>query len=321
MAATTTRNTAVAVVLAALALTATACNGDDKSGNAAPAAPTSAAAQPTTATPAAPTPTAEPTKEAPVKLTPAAYLKLVTEKTGAQTSAKITEEISVGGGRITATGAVSWAAGLQGELQMDMSATPAGKQLSGLTGGSTLTARYLKDGMYMRVGGQAVQELGGKHWLHYSYEDLGKAQGGVGANQLKSADPVEGVRTLIASGKVSEAGKETVGGKQTTHYTGELTVADLAAAAGGSGLTDEQLAQVKKNLNAAGVTSETVDVWVDADNLVVKRSEAADTKAGPFKVTVTYSDYGTKVATTAPDPSDVAELADIAGAAKGGTAS
>ncbi|WP_395295763.1 hypothetical protein ACF9IK_21350 [Kitasatospora hibisci] len=318
MAGTTTRNTAVTVVLAALALTATACNGDDKSGNAAPAAPTSAAAQPATATAA---PTAEPTKEAPVKLTPAAYLKLVTEKTGAQTSAKITEEISVGGGRITAAGAISWAAGLQGELQMDMSATPAGKQLSGLTGGSTLTARYLKDGMYMRVGGQAAQELGGKHWLHYTYEDLGKAQGGIGGNQLKSADPVEGVRTLIASGRVSEAGKETVGGKQTTHYTGELTVADLAAAASGSGLTDEQLAQVKKNLGAAGVTSETVDVWVDSDNLVVKRTEEADTKAGPFKVTVTYSDYGTKVATTAPDASDVAELADVAGAAKGGAAS
>ncbi|GAA2841271.1 hypothetical protein RMN57_17015 [Kitasatospora sp. CM 4170] len=319
MAGTTTRNTAVAVVLAALALTATACN-DDKSGSAAPAAPTSAAAQPATATPAAATPTAEPTKEAPVKLTPAAYLKLVTEKTGAQTSAKVTEEISIGGGTIKATGALSWAAGLQGELQMDMSATAAGKQLSALTGGSTLTARYLKDGMYMRVGGQAVQELGGKHWLHYSYEDLGKAQGGIGGNQLKGADPVEGVRTLIASGKVSEAGTETVGGKQTTHYTGELTVADLAAA-GGSGLTDEQFAQVKKNLKAAGVTSETVDVWVDSDNLVVKRTEEADTKAGPFKVTVTYSDYGTKVATTAPDPSDVAELADVAGAAKGGAAS
>ncbi|MFD0272412.1 hypothetical protein ACFVHB_00710 [Kitasatospora sp. NPDC127111] len=308
-----TRNTAIAVVVAALALTATACDNDAKKTDAAPAAPTTAAAaQPTTA---APTPTAEPTKEPPAKLTPAAYLKLVTEKTGSQTSAKITEEISLAGGQITATGTVSWAEGLQGELRMDMSGTPAGKKLSALTGGSTMTARYLKDGMYLRVGGQAVTELDGKHWLHYSYADLGQ-QGAIGGDQLKNADPVEGVRTLIASGKVSEAGQETVGGKQTTHYTGELAVADLAAATG-RGLTAEQAEKLKKNLSTAGITSETVDVWVDADNLVVKRTEQAETKAGPFKVTVTYADYGTKVPTEAPDPSDVAELADLK-AGKGG---
>ncbi|MEU6233768.1 hypothetical protein [Kitasatospora sp. NPDC047058] len=308
-----TRNTAIAVVVAALALTATACNNDEKKTDAGPAAPATAAAQPETAAPA---PTAEPTKAPPAKLTPAAYLKLVTEKTGSQTSARITEKISVGGGEITATGAVSWTDGLRGELLMDMSGTPAGKRLSVLTGGATMTARYLKDGMYMRVGGQAVEELDGKHWLHYAYADLAK-QGAVGGDQLKNADPVEGVRTLIASGKVSEAGQETVGGKQTTHYTGVLTADDVAAATG-RGLTAEQAERLKKNLGTAGITSETVDVWVDADNLVVQRTEQADTKAGPFKVTVTYSDYGTKVPTEAPDPSDVAELADLVKAGQGG---
>ncbi|MFE2724970.1 hypothetical protein [Kitasatospora sp. NPDC059327] len=310
------RRTAVAVVVAALALTATACNNDEKSTGAASAAPTTAAAaQPTSAAPSA---TPEPTKEAPAKLTPAAYLKLVTEKTGSVKSAKITEEILTGGATITATGTIGWSDGLQGDLSMDMSQLPVGQQMAKLTGSKTVPIRYLKDGMYLRLGGEVVEAVGGRHWLHYSYADMA-AMNGATADQLKQADPVEGVRSLIASGKVAEAGQETVNGKPATHYTGQLTVDEMTAAAG-SGVTDEQVQAMKKKLKTAGISSEQIDVWVDADNLVVKRTEQADTKAGPFKVTVGYSDYGTAVSATAPDQADVVEFAEIAKQAKGGAA-
>ncbi|MFJ2576274.1 hypothetical protein [Kitasatospora aureofaciens] len=309
-----TRNTAIAVVLAALALTATACNdnNDDKT---AAAPPSSAAAGTTAPAGAAPTTSAA----APAKLTPAAFLEQVTRKTGAAKSAKISEDISVAGTTMTGQGAVSWADGLQGDVTMDMSGSPLGKVLSALTGGESAPYRYTKDAMYLRLGGNAVQAVGGRHWLHYDKATMAKASGG-GADQLKNADPVQGVRNLIASGKVTEVGQEAVNGKPATHYTGQLTQADIANAAG-KGLTDDQLEQTRKNLAAAGIASEQIDVWVDADQLVVKRAEQGDTKSGPFKVTVTYSDYGTPVTTAAPDPADTVEPSELAKLDKGGAAS
>ncbi|MFF7990059.1 hypothetical protein ACFZDG_09745 [Kitasatospora xanthocidica] len=311
-----TRKTAVAVVLAAVALTATACNdsgGDGK--NAAPAAPTTAAAAPTTA--AAPSSATSSAASTPTKVNPASFLEQVTQKTGAAKSAKIDEVIAIGQITMKGKGAVSWADGLQGNITMDLSDSPLGKVLAPVTGGTTAPYRYTKDSMYMRLGGDAVQALGGRHWLHYSKADMAKASGG-STDQLKSADPVQGVRTLIASGKVTEVGQETVNGKPATHYTGELSANDIAGATG-TGLTQEQLDQVKENLTAAGITSETIDVWVDADKLVVKRTEKADTKVGTMNATVTYSDYGTPVTTTAPDPSDTVELSELAALDKGTT--
>ncbi|WP_051709232.1 hypothetical protein [Streptomyces sp. NRRL S-350] len=303
-----TRKTAVAVVLAALALTATACNDNGDSGkNAAPAAPTGAAA-PTSAPPAAAD--APSTGAKPVKLTPAVFLEQVTQKTAAAKSAKVDEVIAMGQVTMKGKGAISWADGLQGEIVMDLSGSPLATVLAPVTGGSTVPYRYTKDAMFMRLGGDAVDTFGGRHWLHYSTSDMAKASGG-SSDQLKSADPVQGVRTLIAGGKVTEVGQETVNGKATTHYSGELSGDDMAGATG-TGLTQDQLDQVKANLSAAGITSETIDVWVDDDKLVVKRIEQADTKAGALKATVSYSDYGTPVTTTAPDPSDTVELSELA---------
>ncbi|MFJ2866336.1 hypothetical protein [Kitasatospora sp. NPDC087314] len=310
-----TRKTAVAVVLAALALTATACNNNDDGKGAAPAPTTAAAAQPTTeAAATTPAPSAPPAKVA-----PAVFLEQVSQKTSAAKSAKIDEVITIGQVTMKGRGAVSWADGLQGDVTMDLSGSPLGKMLAPVTGGQSAPYRFTKDAMYLRLGGDAVDALGGRHWLRYSKAEQAKASGGA-TDQLKNADPVQGVRTLIATGKVSEVGQETVNGKAATHYTGELSANDIVGATG-KGLTQEQADQIKQNLDTAGISSEQIDVWVDADQLVVKRSEQADTKAGAFAATVTYSDYGAPVTTTAPDASDSVEPAELAKLGKGGATS
>ncbi|MFE4974974.1 hypothetical protein ACFRAR_23075 [Kitasatospora sp. NPDC056651] len=301
-----TRKTAVAVVLAALALTATACN-DSNDKKAAPAAPTTAAA--TSATPSAAAPTGG---AKPEKVSPAVYLEQVTQKTSAAKSAKVDETITIGDIAMKGTGAISWADGLQGDLTMDMSGSPMGKMIAVLTGSESAPYRFAKDGMYLHIGGDAVEALGGKHWVHYGTADLAKASGGTSANQFKDADPVEAVRLLIATGKVAEVGQETVGGKATTHYSGVLNADEIAGASSSKGLSQEKLDQLKQKLAAGGITSEQVDVWVDADQLVVKRTESGATKAGAFKASVLYSDYGTAVDTAAPTASDVVEAAALA---------
>ncbi|MFJ9770078.1 hypothetical protein ACIRVF_02425 [Kitasatospora sp. NPDC101157] len=299
-----TRKAAVAVVLGALALTATACNDNSDSAgrNAAPAAPATAAAVTTQAAP-------------PVKVSPAVFLEQVTKKTGAAKSAKVTEDITIGSITMKADGAMGWDGGLQGDMTMDLSGTPNAEKMTESMGSTAFVYRFVPDGMYMKLGGEALKASDGRHWVHIGFDDVAKLKGGAAggagtSDQFKKADPVEGVRTLIASGAVSEVGQETVNGKPATHYTGVLNVANMAKANGG--LTTEQVDQLKKSLAAMGITSETIDVWVDADQLVVKRTEQADTKAGAMKVTVTYSDYGTAVNTTAPDRSDTIEITELA---------
>ncbi|MFJ4185724.1 hypothetical protein [Kitasatospora sp. NPDC089509] len=299
-----TRKTAVAVVLAALALTATACNNNDSDGkNAAPAATGTAAAAATTA--AAPT-------TPPAKVSPAVFLEQVSKKTSEAKSAKITEEVTVGGIPMKIDGSIGWADGLQGDLTVDMSSLPGAEQLTSSMGSSAFTYRFVKDGMYMKLGGQLLQSTDGRHWVHIGFDDMSKMQGGANsADQMRKADPVEAVQTLIASGSVTEIGKETVDGKQATHYAGTLKVADLVAA-NGSKMTPEQVDQMKQKLATAGITTEAIDVWVDSDQLVLKQTGQADTKAGRMTFGVTYSDYGTPIATTAPDKADTIEMADLA---------
>ncbi|MFD0399160.1 hypothetical protein ACFV84_24215 [Kitasatospora sp. NPDC059811] len=57
---------------------------------------------------------------------------------------------------------------------------------------------------------------------------------------------------------------------------------------------------------------------MDADQLVVQRSATGDTKAGAFKSTVLYSDYGTPVTAAVPGAADTVELAELAKLGKGG---
>ncbi|MGW4893286.1 hypothetical protein ACWEQL_13625 [Kitasatospora sp. NPDC004240] len=319
MAGTRTRTIAAAVVVAALALTATACN-DDKT-EAAPTPQQTAAQAGSDSTGGASAPTTQP----PAKLTPAAYLKLVGEKTGAAKSAKVHQEVTIGSnGALIYDGAISWADGLKGELSVDAGNSPMGKQMAPLTGGTTLKYRYLKEAMYLKLGPKAVSEYNGRNWLRYGYEDLGKIMGPAGdsmKDQLKSADPQAGVRALIAAGKVTEVGSDTVNGKATVHYSGDLTADDLATASS-RGLDSQQAQDLAKQLKTAGITSEHVEVWIETDSkLLVKRVEEAQTANGPVKVSVVYSDYGTKVDTVEPAASDAVDFTELLKKSQGGATS
>ena len=57
-------------------------------------------------------------------------------------------------------------------------------------------------------------------------------------------------------------------GEKTTHYAGTVAVADLVDK--NSSLTASQLDDLKEQLTQAGVTTETVDIWVDDRDLLVK---------------------------------------------------
>ncbi|MFB0616930.1 hypothetical protein [Streptomyces sp. AGS-58] len=256
------------------------------------------------------------------RVSPIAALRAAEQSTDKADSAKVRSSTSVGKlMAMTANGALTWSGGLKGNLTI----TYTGGQMAEMmkkAGTSSMEARYLPDAYYAHMSDAYAQQTGGKHWLRYSYDDLAKLGGASGSymkDQIQNATPNQSVKLLLASGDVKKVGEETVSGAHTTHYSGKVNVADLAGKT--SDLSAEQLSALKKQLTQAGVTTETVDLWINGDNLLVKKTEKADTANGAMTNTTFFSDYGVKVTAEAPPASDTKDFADLlkSGTATGGT--
>jgi hypothetical protein len=247
-----------------------------------------------------------------IHLSPIAALRSVEKSTDKADSAKVRSTTSMGDlMSMKADGALTWGDGLKGNLTI----TYTGGRLAEMmrkAGTSSMEARYLPDAYYAHMSDTYAQQTGGKHWLKYSYDDLAKLGGASGSymkDQIQTATPNQSVKMLLASGDVKKVGEEKVGGENTTHYSGTVDVADLADKT--SSLGADQLAALKKQLGQAGVTTDTVDIWINDDNLLVKKTEKAETANGTMINTTYYSDYGVKVSAEAPPASDTKDFKDL----------
>jgi predicted small lipoprotein YifL len=197
---------------------------------------------------------------------------------------------------LTADGVLSWRDGLSGALTIEYTGGTAAEAMRGL-GVSSMEARYLSDAYYARMGDTFAAKTGGKHWLRYAYEDLRALGGGAElADQMRSTTPGQSVRLLLDSDDVRRLGRETVDGRTTTHYSGTVDVEDV---------TDTGLRQ---RLRDADVTAETVDIWINGENLLVKKVEKTSTANGRVTQTAYYSDYGVKVTVRRPPAADTADF-------------
>ncbi|MEU9481281.1 hypothetical protein [Streptomyces sp. NPDC048191] len=260
-----------------------------------------------------------------INVSPIAALRSAEQSTDKAESAKVRSTTSIGDlMTMTGNGALTWGNGLKGTLTI----TYTGGQMAEAmkkAGTSSMEARYLSDGYYAHMSDAFAKATGGKHWVRYSYDALAKFGGASGTalkNQLQTSTPNQSVQMLLASGDVKKVGEETISGTRTTHYAGTVGVADLASKS--SNLSADQLSALKKQLNQAGITTDTIDIWVNGQNLLVKKSEKADTAKGPMTSTAYYSDYGVKVSAEAPPAGDTMDFTDLlksGGAASGsGTA-
>ncbi|MFF8900614.1 hypothetical protein ACF082_24455 [Streptomyces lydicus] len=224
-----------------------------------------------------------------------ASLKAASQQVGSKKSAEIDGTQKVGPTTRTMKGAMDWSNGINMTLDITMS----GGQPMG--SGKPMKALYTPQAMYMNMG----VPMGGKNWIKYDYERLAK-QGPAGAmmkDALQNNDPGKSVDLLIASGKVREAGKEDVRGVQATHYSGTVEVAELLKMQS-KGLSEADLKALQQQLKQTGATTETIDLWVSSDNLLVKKREQMNGQRATDS-TVYYSHYGTKVDVTPPPASDV----------------
>ncbi|WP_330459277.1 hypothetical protein OIB37_21775 [Streptomyces sp. NBC_00820] len=247
-----------------------------------------------------------------IHMSPVAALRSVEKSTDKAESARVRSTMTMGTlATMSADGVMSWGDGLKGDLTINYTGGKLGEAMR-KAGTSSMEARYLPDAYYAKMSDAFAKQSGGKHWVRYAYADLAKLTGGSGAyvqDQARNNTPNQSVKMLLASGDVKKVGEEKVSGATATHYSGTVDVADLVGK--NSSLGADQLADLKKQLDKAGITTETVDIWIDGRDLLVKKTETADTANGRLVTTATYSDYGVKADAEVPPAGDTKDFKDL----------
>ncbi|GHH19612.1 hypothetical protein [Streptomyces lanatus] len=217
-----------------------------------------------------------------------AALRTVERSTDAADSARVRSTTTVGSTlSMKAHGTLAWGDGLTGTLTITYTGGTTAETMRRL-GTTSMEARYLPDAYYARMGETFAEKADGKHWIKYAYDDLKNLAGSSGADladQMRGNTPHTSVKLLLSSRDVRKVGEETLSGRRTTRYSGTVRV--------------------------EGATTQTVDIWVDDRDLLVKKVEQGRTATGPLTQTAYYSDYGVKAAVEKPPAGDTADLRDL----------
>lgn len=248
-----------------------------------------------------------------IKVSPIAALRSVEKSTDKADTARVDGSTTMGSlSSMDMEGVMGWSDGITGNVTVTFTGGSQAQQMKQL-GQTKLDYRYLKNGFYANMGDRFAAEAGGgKHWLEYDYDTLAEMSGAAGEafqDQMQNTTPNQSVKMLLASGDVKRVGEEEVRGTKTTHYSGKVDIADFTAK--NSDLDADQMSELKKQFQQAGMDTETIDIWVNDDDLLVKKTEKADTKNGPFSQTAYYSDYGTPLTVEKPPASDTMSFKDL----------
>lgn len=141
----------------------------------------------------------------------------------------------------------------------------------------------------------------GKTWLKVDLSNPPKSIGAF-ASALATQDPAAALAQLKALGAVTETGTQTIGGVDTTRYSGKIDVSKLPAATAAA-------------LQASGTTVGSVDVWVGSDGYVhrvrVPTSASAAGQKATTTLTMTFSDFGGGVSVSVPPASKTVDASKV----------
>ncbi|MEV6885046.1 hypothetical protein [Streptomyces sp. NPDC051135] len=219
-------------------------------------------------------------------------LRAVERATGRAGSARL-ESTTVMGRELSlkAAGVLGWRDGLTGTLTITYTGGTTAETMRRL-GTTAMEARYLPDAYYAEMGDEFAERVGGRHWIRYAYEDLEELGGDAGAgfaDQMRRTTPNQAVKLLLTAGDVRKVGEETTRGRRTTHWSGTV----------------------------GGESAQSVDIWVDDRDLLVKKVERGRTKTGELTQTAHYSDYGVAVPAERPPAEDTADFKELLAAQEG----
>lgn len=282
-----------AAVLLPLALTLTACGGDEEA--ASDAAPSATATGTPEGSPSASeavdtgdtgeesgTPITG--EESGTPITAEDVIGLYTQAFDGATSAKLSMTGGMTGQTFSAVGEGDYTAGApQLALTMDL----------GSAGLGTVEMRLVEKKIYMKFTG-----TDGK-WVVFPLDDPTGPMAPLG-NIMDQFDPRSGLASLKkAFIKGSYLGEDDVEGRSTEKYT--FTVDTLASVGDLPGMTPQVIKQLP--------TTTTQTVWIDEDGRLAKVVSGFEGQ----QVTVLYSDWGTDVEVSAPPKSQISDMSTFAG--------
>lgn len=231
---------------------------------------------------------------------PLAAVQAAFTKVSGDNTVKVTGTISAAGTNIQLSGSEQFS---PAKVAMTLSTS------GGATGAMNMSEIYDGTNFYIQDAQFASMD-GGKPWAQINLSGLGGAGSSIQSllDSVKNQSPTTQLEPLLASGDLADLGPATVNGTQTTHYSGTLTEAQVTALAPTQGLSAAQVQQIKQLMQAGGLTSETIDVWIDSNNLLTQLKDSATTSAGISTTTMDFTDWGAPVSITDPPASEVGTL-------------
>ncbi|EDY45888.1 PE-PGRS family protein [Streptomyces sp. SPB074] len=245
---------------------------------------------------------------------PQTALKAASEKVSAFKSVTVdmTTKAPAGtagvGGAAATKGKLGW-----DPLSMDM-VVKTGQAEAGMP--AELPMKWDGGVMYMDMGAEGAAELDGKRWMKIDLAAAAKA-GGAG-DAMKQFDQLMGsfnqgpamqIDMLRAAEGVKYVGTEKIGGVEAKHFRGTVAGDALLDTEGAlKGLDAETRKQLRDSYEKSGVKSQDTDLWIGADDLLVRADSKAVTKDGALTTKTLYSDFTGVLKVTPPPAGQTMDL-------------
>ncbi len=187
------------------------------------------------------------------------------------------------------------------KLAVDLTIDSADFGGQGLPGGARVVLQ--DDTVYVKV--EALNKMLGatKPWIKVPLSEMGEDRGQIDQmlGQIQQFDLVGVTKMITASKDVKSVGTETVGGVETTHYSGTFPV----DAAVGQLPADKQ---EHARTNLAELKNVKFDLWVGADELPRKITMNGSEKGATLDAALMFKGYNEPVNIQAPPADQVGEL-------------
>ncbi|MFC5073771.1 hypothetical protein ACFPN0_19825 [Kitasatospora cinereorecta] len=239
------------------------------------------------------------------------------KKTAAAKSAKVRLTIEMPaateGGTMEMSGTMGW-----GPTVMDMTMKGEAFQVSP-DAPEQIRMVMVDDVMYMDMGAEASAEMDGKRWMKMDFAAIAEASGDAGVQKQMTRgmedmnqDPAQQLALLLESPNLKHVGAEKVGGVETQHYKGSLSVDEMLTANESLDvLTDKERESLLASVKKSGIKGYDTEVWVNEDGYPMRMNVGMDSPQGEITMVADYSDYGTDIAVTAPPANATFDLMEM----------
>lgn len=240
------------------------------------------------------------------------------EGTQAQETARVDITVDAPGlsSPIVTSAAVDFKAGAS-RITLDLSALAglgeSSSELGSAVGSGPVEVLTKGTVAYVKMGGLG-ELLGGKaKWIKIDASKMASA-GTPATGALGDTPDTAALLELLEqqADSFTEVGPESVRGVDTTRYSAVIDLARVVRE-NAAQLDDPSLGDARDKLDQLEASTVTVDVWVDADDVVRKVVISTPTAEGTATITVELYDFGAPVDVAIPDEADTIDITAIIG--------